>query len=114
MVQPTKIYPLPHMHVLKDLVPDMTNFYKQYKSIKPYLQTKDGSGAAGWCAVPVSRGLLSWIITNYWLQKAKNTCKLLRIAKSLMACMNAFYVHAAQHPVRHIGGTPTSTWALPC
>lgn len=25
----TKIYPLPHMNVLKDLVPDMTNFYKQ-------------------------------------------------------------------------------------
>jgi succinate dehydrogenase (ubiquinone) iron-sulfur subunit len=25
---------------VKDLVPDMTNFYQQYKSIKPYLQTK--------------------------------------------------------------------------
>ncbi|GAA5981227.1 hypothetical protein JCM5350_006068 [Sporobolomyces pararoseus] len=33
-----KIYPLPHMYVIKDLVPDMTQFYKQYKSIKPYLQ----------------------------------------------------------------------------
>lgn len=33
-----KIYPLPHMFVLKDLVPDMTNFYDQYKSIKPWLQ----------------------------------------------------------------------------
>jgi len=42
--EPTKIYPLPHMYVLKDLVPDMTNFYKQYKSIKPYLQTKDAAG----------------------------------------------------------------------
>ena len=31
------INPLPHMYVLKDLVPDMTNFYQQYKSIKPYL-----------------------------------------------------------------------------
>ena len=29
--EPTKIYPLPHMYVLKDLVPDMTNFYDQYK-----------------------------------------------------------------------------------
>lgn len=37
----TKIYPLPHMYVVKDLVPDMTNFYKQYKSIKPYLMQKD-------------------------------------------------------------------------
>lgn len=35
-----KINPLPHMYVLKDLVPDLTNFYTQYKSIKPWLQTK--------------------------------------------------------------------------
>ena len=34
----TKIYPLPHMYVLKDLVPDMTNFYDALKEIKPYLQ----------------------------------------------------------------------------
>jgi len=33
--------PLPHMYVVKDLVPDMTNFYKQYKSIKPWLIQKD-------------------------------------------------------------------------
>jgi succinate dehydrogenase (ubiquinone) iron-sulfur subunit len=26
------------VYVVKDLVPDMTQFYKQYKSIKPYLQ----------------------------------------------------------------------------
>ena len=33
-----RIYPLPHTYVVKDLVPDLTQFYKQYKSIKPYLQ----------------------------------------------------------------------------
>mmetsp|Transcript_29864 Transcript_29864/g.62841 ORF Transcript_29864/g.62841 Transcript_29864/m.62841 type:complete len:293 (-) Transcript_29864:229-1107(-) len=38
----TKIYPLPHMYVVKDLVPDMGNFYEQYRSIEPWLQTKDG------------------------------------------------------------------------
>ena len=27
----TKIYPLPHMYVVKDLVPDMNNFYQQYR-----------------------------------------------------------------------------------
>tara|TARA_B100000945_G_C20179655_1_gene501674 strand:- start:245 stop:748 length:504 start_codon:yes stop_codon:yes gene_type:complete len=32
-----KIYPLPHMPVIKDLVPDLSNFYKQYESIKPWL-----------------------------------------------------------------------------
>ena len=33
-----KIYPLPHLPVVKDLVPDMTNFYAQYASIKPWIQ----------------------------------------------------------------------------
>lgn len=37
----SRIYPLPHMYIVKDLVPDLTNFYKQYKSIKPYLMRKD-------------------------------------------------------------------------
>ncbi|MEL7535479.1 MAG: succinate dehydrogenase iron-sulfur subunit [Pseudomonadota bacterium] len=35
-----KIYPLPHMPVVKDLVPDLTNFYAQYASIKPWLQSR--------------------------------------------------------------------------
>jgi succinate dehydrogenase / fumarate reductase iron-sulfur subunit len=34
-----KIYPLPHMHVVKDLVPDMNLFYAQYESIEPWLKT---------------------------------------------------------------------------
>ena len=34
-----KIYPLPHMAVVKDLVPDLTHFYAQYASIKPWLQS---------------------------------------------------------------------------
>jgi succinate dehydrogenase / fumarate reductase iron-sulfur subunit len=33
-----KIYPLPHMSVVKDLVVDMTHFYKQYASIKPWIE----------------------------------------------------------------------------
>lgn len=43
----TKIAPLPHMYVLKDLVVDMSNFYSQYKSIKPFLQKKRGATAPG-------------------------------------------------------------------
>jgi succinate dehydrogenase (ubiquinone) iron-sulfur subunit len=42
-----KVYPLPHMYVIKDLVPDMTNFYKQYKSIKPWLHSSLGVPADG-------------------------------------------------------------------
>jgi succinate dehydrogenase (ubiquinone) iron-sulfur subunit len=37
----TKIYPLPHMYIVKDLVPDMTQFYKQYRSIEPFLKSKE-------------------------------------------------------------------------
>ena len=33
-----KINPLPHMPVVKDLVPDLTQVYAQYQSIKPWLQ----------------------------------------------------------------------------
>lgn len=35
-----KITPLPHMEVIKDLVPDFTHFYAQYSSIEPWLKTK--------------------------------------------------------------------------
>ncbi|MFT4562391.1 MAG: succinate dehydrogenase / fumarate reductase iron-sulfur subunit [Gammaproteobacteria bacterium] len=35
-----KIYPLPHMEVCKDLVPDLRHFYAQYASIKPWMQTQ--------------------------------------------------------------------------
>lgn len=34
-----KIYPLPHLKVVKDLVPDMSHFYAQYESIQPWLKT---------------------------------------------------------------------------
>ena len=34
------IYPLPHLPVIKDLVADLTHFYAQYASIKPWKRTK--------------------------------------------------------------------------
>jgi len=33
-----RIYPLPHMPVVKDLVPDLTLFYAQHASIEPWLK----------------------------------------------------------------------------
>ena len=36
-----KIYPLPHLPVLKDLVPDMTHVYEQYASIEPWLENEE-------------------------------------------------------------------------
>lgn len=35
------ISPLPHLPVVRDLVPDLSNFYKQYASIEPWLQTSE-------------------------------------------------------------------------
>ncbi len=34
------IYPLPHMEVCKDLVPDLSHFYAQYASVQPWMQTQ--------------------------------------------------------------------------
>ena len=35
-----RIYPLPHMDVVKDLVPDLTHIFAQYQSIEPWLKTE--------------------------------------------------------------------------
>jgi hypothetical protein len=34
-----RVYPLPHLAVIKDLVPDLTHAYAQYASIEPWLKT---------------------------------------------------------------------------
>ncbi|MDE3115806.1 MAG: succinate dehydrogenase iron-sulfur subunit, partial [Pseudomonadota bacterium] len=53
-----RIYPLPHMPVVKDLVPDLTNFYAQYASIQPYLQTKSATPEQEWKQAPEQRAKL--------------------------------------------------------
>jgi succinate dehydrogenase / fumarate reductase, iron-sulfur subunit len=35
-----RIYPLPHLAVVKDLVGDLSNFYAQYAAVKPWLQVR--------------------------------------------------------------------------
>jgi succinate dehydrogenase / fumarate reductase iron-sulfur subunit len=35
-----RIYPLPHMHVVKDLVPDLNQAYAQLAAIEPWLKTQ--------------------------------------------------------------------------
>jgi len=42
-----KIFPLPHMDVIKDLVADMTHFYAQYASIKPWIETQTPAPSDG-------------------------------------------------------------------
>ncbi|XP_060663871.1 succinate dehydrogenase [ubiquinone] iron-sulfur subunit [Drosophila nasuta] len=39
--KPCRIYPLPHLYVKRDLVPDLSQFYDQYRSIQPWLQRKN-------------------------------------------------------------------------
>ena len=46
------------MPVVKDLVPDMTNFYAQYASIQPYLQTKSATPETEWKQSPEDRAKL--------------------------------------------------------
>ncbi len=42
-----KINPLPHMKVVKDLVSDLSHFYAQYESIKPWIQADSPPPASG-------------------------------------------------------------------
>ena len=50
-----KIYPLPHMPVVKDLVPDLTRFYAQHASIEPWLQTDTPKPEKEWRQSPEDR-----------------------------------------------------------
>jgi len=39
--QPIEIRPLPGLPVIRDLIVDMSQFFKQYRSVKPYLINND-------------------------------------------------------------------------
>jgi succinate dehydrogenase / fumarate reductase iron-sulfur subunit len=39
--EPVELRPLPGLPVIRDLIVDMSQFFKQYHSIKPYLQSRD-------------------------------------------------------------------------
>jgi len=45
---PVRVYPLPHQPVVKDLVPDLNNFYAQYASIEPWLKTTTPTPEKEW------------------------------------------------------------------
>ena len=49
------VYPLPHMPVVKDLVPDLTHFYAQHRSIEPYLKTVTPTPEKEWKQSEASR-----------------------------------------------------------
>ncbi|HED35662.1 MAG TPA: succinate dehydrogenase iron-sulfur subunit [Gammaproteobacteria bacterium] len=39
--EPVEIRPMPRLAVIRDLIVDMDQFYKQYREVKPYLTVKD-------------------------------------------------------------------------
>ena len=53
-----KISPLPHMSVVKDLVPDLTHFYSQHASIEPWLKTVTPRPEGEWRQAPEDRAKL--------------------------------------------------------
>ena len=42
------VYPLPHLPVVKDLVPDLSTFYAQHRSIEPWLKTTTPEPQTEW------------------------------------------------------------------
>ncbi|MGQ4273686.1 succinate dehydrogenase iron-sulfur subunit [Terrihabitans sp. B22-R8] len=54
-----KVYPLPHMPVVKDLVPDLTRFYEQVNLIEPYLKTDTAMPDKEWTQTPEDREKLN-------------------------------------------------------
>ncbi len=50
-----ELYPLPHMPVVKDLVPDLTDFYAQHAAVEPWLQTKSPEPQKEWLQSPQER-----------------------------------------------------------
>lgn len=101
--QETRIYPLPHTYVIKDLVPDLTQFYRQHRTIKPYLQRTTPSPDVGAASPPGVQ------VANMTI-RAKSTVKARRIERSWMDCMNAFCAPAARRRAHRIGGTRKNIW----
>ena len=50
-----QISPLPHMPVIKDLVPDLTMFFAQYASIEPWLHNETAQPEKEWLQTPNDR-----------------------------------------------------------
>ncbi|KAJ7534840.1 hypothetical protein O6H91_12G006300 [Diphasiastrum complanatum] len=82
------ITPLPHMFVVKDLVVDMTNFYSQYKSIEPWLKTKNP---------PVEQG-------KEYLQSKKDRLKLDGMYECILcACCSTSCPSYWWNPEKYLG-----------
>ena len=58
VAEPIRINPLPHLPVIKDLVPDLTIFYAQHAAVEPWLHTRSPSPDKEWRQAPEDRARL--------------------------------------------------------
>lgn len=58
LVEPIVIRPLPGMPVIRDLVVDLSQFYTQYRAVKPYLMVHDPEPEVEYRQSPAQRALL--------------------------------------------------------
>ena len=107
------------MFVVKDLVPDMSNFYAQYKSVEPWLQAdapmNNGEPVETLCRIPTLSTLcLHRCATLVQHHMAMSTRSQLKTARSSTACTSVFCAHAAVPPALRTGGMQTATLDLLC
>ena len=68
------VYPLPHQPVMKDLVTDLTNFYKQHAYIQPYLQAKTKAPEDEWRQSPEDRAKLDGLYECILCASCSTSC----------------------------------------
>lgn len=86
------------VYVVKDLVPDMTLFYKQYKSIQPWLQNENAPEKGN----HKPSHLVAFEIQNETQESSFNH---LKTARSLTECTSVSSALAARLRARPTGGT---------
>ncbi len=60
--QPIEIKPLPGLPVIRDLIIDMEQFYKQYRAVKPYLIVNDPMPEVELLQTPRAARTTGWFI----------------------------------------------------
>ena len=86
--EPATIYPLNHLRVIKDLVPDLTHLFAQYSLIEPWLQRQR----------PLPR---------------KSGFSRVRIGAKSTDIMSASSVFVARQGAQAIGGMEIASWGPP-
>lgn len=68
------ISPLPHLPVVRDLVPDLSTFYAQYASIEPWLHTTTAEPKEEWTQTPEDRDKLDGLYECILCASCSTSC----------------------------------------